>query len=205
LFVGVANTIDEEMNITGVKNDTTKNTAHIRAILQFVNSMEAENENGLHFNWNYYENDNHGSVPLIATYDALRFLFPWYELKGLNQFFDESTTASADVLIHLIDTHYTTVSANFGYEVLPPESFINTLGYDLMFNPRAQNSAKALFNMNVKNYPTSSNAYDSMGDFYLAQQDSIKALELFKKALEVAGNDFSQEKIDLLKKNLKIE
>jgi predicted alpha/beta superfamily hydrolase len=50
LFVGVANTIDEEMNITGVKNDTTKNTAHIRAILQFVNSMEAENENGLHFN-----------------------------------------------------------------------------------------------------------------------------------------------------------
>jgi tetratricopeptide (TPR) repeat protein len=205
LFVGVANTIDEEMNITGVKNDTTKNTAHIRAILQFVNSMEAENENGLHFNWNYYENDNHGSVPLIATYDALRFLFPWYELKGLNQFSDESTTASADDLIHLIDTHYTTFSSNFGYEVLPPESFINTLGYDLMYNPRAQNSAKALFNMNVKNYPTSSNAYDSMGDFYLAQQDSIKALELFKKALEVADNDFSQEKIDLLKKNLKIE
>jgi tetratricopeptide (TPR) repeat protein len=59
--------------------------------------------------------------------------------------------------------------------------------------------------MNVKNYPTSSNAYDSMGDFYLAQQDSIKALELFTKALEVADNDFSQKKIDLLKKNLKIE
>ncbi len=42
-----------------------------------------------------------------------------------------------------------------------------------------------------------------MGDCYLAQQDSIKALVFFTKALEVGHNDYSQEKIDMLKQKLK--
>jgi predicted negative regulator of RcsB-dependent stress response len=44
-----------------------------------------------------------------------------------------------------------------------------------------------------------------MGDCYLAQQDSVKALELFKKALEVGENEYSQEKIDMLESELKID
>ncbi len=44
-----------------------------------------------------------------------------------------------------------------------------------------------------------------MGDCYLAQQDSLKALEFYNKALEVGHNDFTEEKIDAIMKNLKIE
>jgi len=205
LYVGVANTMDEGMIIKEVRNDTTKSTAHIRSILQFVNSMDTQNDNGLFFGWKYYENDNHGSVPLIAEYDALRFLFSWYELKGMNQFWAPISTSSVDDLLNLIDAHYKNVSYHFGYEVLPPESFINSLGYGFLHEGNKIDIANALFKLNVQNYPNSSNVYDSMGHYYLAQQDSIKALELFTKALEVGSNDFSQEKIDMLKKNLKIE
>ena len=63
--------------------------------------------------------------------------------------------------------------------------------------------ASALFDLNIQNYPKNSNVCDSRGDCFLAQEDSIKALEYFTKALEVGSNDFSQEKIDLLKENLK--
>jgi predicted alpha/beta superfamily hydrolase len=204
LYLGVANTMDEGMNYNEVENDTSQTTEHIRSILEFAKTTESIKDNGLNFKWKYYDNDSHGSVPLITEYDALRFLFPWYELKGINQFFDPTSTASVDDLVNLINSHYKNVSTNFGYEVLPPESFINQLGYAFMDNSDTQNKSNALFSMNVENYPNSSNVYDSLGDCYLAQQDSLKALNVFQKALEVGENEFSQEKIDMLKENLKI-
>lgn len=203
LYVGVANTMDEGMRFDEVEKDTSEATDHIRSILKFAKATKSIEDNGLNFEWKYYENDSHGSVPLITEYDAVRFLFPWYELKGLDKFFDPASTASVEDLMSLIHSHYENVSANFGYKVLPPESFINQLGYAFIDNPKTQDKANALFSMNVQNYPNSSNVYDSMGDCYLAQQDSVKALELFKKALEVGENDYSQEKIEMLTENLK--
>ena len=202
MYVGVANTMDVGMKVEAVQDDTTKSTAHIRSILQFVNSVDTKEDNGLLFGWKYYDNDNHGSVPLITEYDALRFLFPWYTFDGASQFFDPSSNATADELIELVSSHYENVSDRFGYEVIPPEQFINSVGYALIDN-KMFDKASAFFDMNIQNYPESSNVYDSRGDCYLAQQDSIKALELFTKALEIGNNDFSQEKIDMLKENLK--
>jgi len=204
LYVGIANTMEEGMNISDVENDTTKTTEHIRSILQFVKDTESLKDNGLLFGWKYYENDSHGSVPLITEYDALRFLFPWYSFKDANQFFDPNSTLSIKEMISMIDSHYKNVSAHFGYETLPNESLINSLGYAFMGNNQLD-KADIMFKLNIKNYPNSSNVYDSMGDCYLAQQDSIKALELFTQALKVGKNDYSQEKIDMLKENLKIE
>jgi len=204
LYVGIANTMDEDMNFKEVEKDTSEATEHIRSILKFVKTTDSIDSKGLNFTWKYYNNDSHGSVPLITEYDALRFLFSWYELKGLDKFFDPTSTASVDDLINLIDSHYKNVSTNFGYEVLPPESFINQIGYAFIESPDTHAKANALFSMNVQNYPNSSNVYDSMGDCYLVQKDSLKALEFFTKALEVGDNDFSQEKIDMLKEHLKL-
>lgn len=202
LYVGVANTMDEGMKINEVRNDTTKSTAHIRSILQFVNSRDTQNDNGLLFGWKYYTDDDHGSVPLITEYDAFRFLFSWYSIDGLNRFFDPNSNTAAREIIDLLSSHYKNVSDQFGYQVLPPEQFINSLGYGFM-NNSMPDKASALFDLNIENYPKSSNVYDSRGDCFLAQQDSIKALEYFTMALEVGSNDSSQEKIDMLKEKLK--
>jgi predicted alpha/beta superfamily hydrolase len=202
LYVGVANTMNHGMNINAVRNDTTKSTAHIRSILQFVNSIDTKNDNGLLFKWKYYKNDDHGSVPLITEYDALRFLFPWYALHGVYDFFEPGSNATTEDLLNLISSHYESVSDHFGYNVLPPDQFINSIGYEFMNNNMLDNAA-ALFDLNIQNYPKSSNVYDSRGDCFLAQQDSINALAYFTKALEVGSNDFSQEKIDMLKQRLK--
>ena len=196
--------MNDEMTIDKVEKDTTEFTKHIRSILEFVKTTESMTENGLKFDWKYYDNDDHGSVPLITEYDAIRFLFPWYTLKGINQFFDPTSTATAEDLQNLVDKHYKNASNEFGYETLPPESFINSLGYGFLNNKKLEN-AKAMFNMNVKNYPNSSNVYDSMGDCYLALKDSIKALEFFTKALDIGENDDSKEKIDMLKEQLNLE
>jgi tetratricopeptide (TPR) repeat protein len=190
------------MELNTVQNDTTRPTLHIRSILQFVNSIDAKTDNGLLFGWKYYNDDDHGSVPLITEYDALRFLFSWYTFHGLNQFYDPASNTSAQELIDVLSSHYENVSDQLGYKVLPPEQFINSNGYGFM-NNKMLDKASALFDLNIQNYPGSSNVYDSRGDCYLAQQDSVKALEYFVKAMEIGDNDFSQQKIDMLKEKLK--
>ena len=62
------------------------------------------------------------------------------------------------------------------------QSKINRLGYDYI---RKNNFDLALevFKINVALYPTNSNVYDSLGEAYLLQKDTLNAEINFKKAL----------------------
>lgn len=197
LYIGVANTMEEGMEIDRVKEDTARSSDHIRSILAFIDKLEDKQDSPLEFGWEYYEDDDHGSVPLITEYDALRFLFPWYRLKGLNEFFEEDAADDPEKLLKKLEEHYAKVSEHFGYEVPPSEPDVNSLGYNFMtMNKPAM--AKAMFELNIKNYPESANVYDSMGDFYLDQEDTIQAIEQFKKALELGDSPFTREKLSQL-------
>lgn len=197
LFLGVANTMEEGMDIEGVKEDTARSSNHIRSILSFIDKLEKNQESSLEFGWKYYEDDDHGSVPLITEYDAFRFLFPWYRLKGLNEFFEEDAADDPEKLLMKLEEHYARVSEHFGYQVPPSEADVNSLGYNFMtVNKPAM--AEAMFKLNIKNYPESANVYDSMGDFYLDQKDTLQAIEQFKKALELGDSPFTREKLSQL-------
>jgi hypothetical protein len=84
-----------------------------------------------------------------------------------------------------------------GYTVLPPESFINNLGYAFMQN-KMNEKAYAFFDMNIENYPKSGNVYDSMGDFYSATGDKEKAIDYFRKALAISDNADTRQKLQKL-------
>ena len=198
LFVGVANTLPPGMDLVQAKKDTTKETFHYRSILDFVESTEEHKENGLTLSWKYYPEDDHGSVPLISEYDALRSIFSWYRFDKMADFYDPQYNPEPEEMIAIIEEHYSTLTDKFGYEVLPDEVLVNSLGYGFMSDGKLKLS-EAAFDLNIKNYPKSFNVYDSKGDYYLAAKDSIKALELFEKAIEISPNEFSQEKADMLK------
>ena len=198
LFVGVANTMEEGMVVEKVRTDTSDGSNHIRSILAFVDHAESDNASGLNFGWNYYHDDDHGSVPLITEYDALRFLFPWYRLEGLNKFFPPDSEETAEDLIKLFTSHYSKVSERFGYEVLPPESTVNSLANNFMQSKPEY--AYALFDLNLRSYPQSANVFDSMGDYYLAHSDTLKAIEHFKLAFDMEESPFTKEKLDALEK-----
>jgi len=182
LYVGIANTMDQGMNIGVVEKDSTESTDHIRSILSFVKSTEALKDNGLHFKWKYYENDTHGSVPLITEYDALRFLFSWYSFKEMDQLFNPNSPISFEEMMNSIDLHYKNVSAHFEYETLPSESLINTLGYTSMGNKKLE-MADSLFKMNIKNYPKSWNVYDSYGELLMNLNKKEESIEMYEKSI----------------------
>ena len=196
LFLAIANTMPSQMDTFFVNKDTSWTTEHIRTILQFSSIIKSKTNNGLLFSNKYYEQDDHGSVPLIATYDALHFFFDFYKLPVDEKLLDSLINTDS-----LLVSHFSKISSHMGYKVLPNESLINTLGYYFLGN-KMFSKAFPLFETNIKNYPNSFNVYDSMGDYYAALNNNEMAIELYEKALSL--REFPETKIKLEKlKSLK--
>jgi uncharacterized protein len=62
------------------------------------------------------------------------------------------------------------------------------------------NSAFSLFSLNIKNYPSSANALDSMGDYYASQKDNTSAAGYYKRSLALNENPVTRKKLDDLQK-----
>lgn len=52
--------------------------------------------------------------------------------------------------------------------------------------------------MNLDNYPSSGNVYDSYGDYFEAVGDKTSAIKYFQKALSVAENADTRKKLEKL-------
>ena len=196
LFMAAANTMDENMNIVKVRRDTTVFTRHIRSILDFNDFLNKNKKGNLNYDYKYYNDDNHGSVPLIATYDAIRFIFKFNQLKLS---IPEQINFNKTVFTK-IEKHFTEVSKHLGYTVSVPESMVNTYAYQSL-GKKDMELAGYLFKLNVANYSQSPNVYDSLGDFYTANGEKENAISNYKKVL-VLDKDFpeTKEKIDQLLK-----
>lgn len=148
----------------------------------------------MNWNWKYYSDENHSSLPLIATYDALRFIFNFNKM-AMPSTLEEFNTFKFD---SIVTTHFNNVSKQMGYTVLPPEMLINDLANQFL---QQNNLDKALnlFEMNIKNYPQSLSVYDSMGDLYDAKGEKKTAMEYYAKALTLGISPETKAKLDKLK------
>jgi predicted alpha/beta superfamily hydrolase len=138
LYVGQANTL------TGA--DTTDNV-HFNSIIRFNRILEEYNKSGLRYAYKYYPEDDHGSVPLIAEYDALRFIFAPYKLNR----------AIALDRPAYVKEHFAAVSAALGYPTPPPERLVDLLARQEL----ARDTVKAIefYQLNADLYPSSPQGY----------------------------------------------
>ncbi len=127
------------------------------------------------FQWQYqrYEEENHFSVTAKGLDDALKFVYKnWFM-----DFYAVTRLTYGD-----IEAHFAALSREFGYPLEPTEDFLNNCGYTQL---RSQHTAEAIdiFQQNVKRHPASANAYDSLGEAYLAQGATDAALTNYRKSL----------------------
>jgi predicted alpha/beta superfamily hydrolase len=74
LYLGIAHTADERLDVKAVLTDTTAATLHMRSGLALPRYFEHKLQNGLKYRGRYYPEDSHMSVLLITEYEALLFL-----------------------------------------------------------------------------------------------------------------------------------
>jgi len=194
LFIAMANNIPAGMDTISMFRDTAIIAPVTHAVFPFVQMLRSARSKGLRWGSKFYPNEWHGSVELNAEYDALRYLFNFYrfDMGPLRQ----NPALNAD---SLLAAHFQTVSSILGYKMLSTESDINNLAYYYLGIGKMDN-AYALFKRNTTNYPQSSNAWDSLGDFYAAKGDKPKAIEAYNKSLSLAETEDTRRKLNELKK-----
>jgi predicted alpha/beta superfamily hydrolase len=194
VFLSIANTMSAGMDTARVRTDTNIANNHIRSILSLKDEFRNNPNNGLTWTYRYYNDDDHNSSPLIAEYDALRFLFSYYHLPA-----DEASklyeTKAKIKVGDLITAHYADISKHMGYKVLPPESVLNEMGYNFM-EIKTPDRAFDVFSLNIKYYPASNGVYDSMGDYYAYQKDKAHAVEYYNKSLKIKETPDTRAKLN---------
>jgi CubicO group peptidase (beta-lactamase class C family) len=65
------------------------------------------------------------------------------------------------------------------------ESELNTLGYQLLYGDRRVSDAVAIFKLNATEHSTSSNAFDSLGEAYLANGQRNLAIASYRSAVQL--------------------
>jgi tetratricopeptide (TPR) repeat protein len=171
LYLGQANTLNPD--------DTTSNR-HFNAMLQFDALVKAYNASGLRYGYKYYGDDDHGSVPLITEYDALRFIFEGYRLNLGRVLATPS----------LLPEHYRDVSKKLGMTFAPSEAMV----YQLAGFALGQDTAKsiAFYELGTQLYPRSSRSFDRLGALWAAKGDKQKAIGYYKSSLALnPGNTVS--------------
>ena len=141
----------------------------------------------------YFENEDHSSVPIIAFHNGISTIFEGYGISYRNVEDKEQLTQ-----------HFNALSERLSWDFLPPEYLTNQLGYRMLQSGNDKDKSKTLefFILNVENYPKSSNSYDSLGEAYETLGDTQKAIENYNKSLELnPGNEQARMKIKELSKS----
>lgn len=141
----------------------------------------------------YFDKEDHNSVPIIAFHNGISAIFEGYGISYREVEDKEQLTQ-----------HFNALSERLSWDFRPPEYLVNQLGYRKLQsgNDKDQSSALAFFLLNVENYPKSSNSYDSLAEAYETLGDTQKAIEHYKKSLELnSSNDHARIKIKELGKS----
>ncbi len=117
----------------------------------------------------YFKEENHWTVALMSLYHGMQFIYKDLKMKNMGQ-------SSVEDIVSYYKTNY-----NGGF--LPQERAVNNIGYQHLRNDAKK--AVSFFKLNVKNYPTSSNAFDSLGEAYMLSGDKKNAFKSYKKSFEL--------------------
>ena len=191
LFLGYANTMDEGMDTARVQKDNSPMSRHIRSIISVDHLLKSKKNNGLQYASKFYKDDSHTTVPLISTYDALRFVFRNYQFKLLTQDY-------VDSLVDLpgkFERHYKEASRFFGYPVFPAEKLIQGWGNEFL-QARQYKKAFGFFELNTRYYPRSASAHVALADYYVQRGEKQKAIQSFQKALQINEDAVTRKKLE---------
>ncbi|MDC1162308.1 alpha/beta hydrolase-fold protein [Tenacibaculum sp.] len=155
--------------------------ANINSHVLFNAKIKNKGVTPSNFHFDYFKEENHWSVALLSLYKGMKFIY-----KDL--YMDNFYTNSYDKIV----AHY---KNNYNGKFFPSERSINNLGYRYLKTKARENEALKLFLLNTKNYPNSSNAFDSLGEAYMLLEKPKKAIKNFKISLKLDPSNENAKKM----------
>jgi hypothetical protein len=144
-----------------------------QAVREFAGLLQAHQTELFRGTMQYFETEDHGSVPLPSLYYGLRYIF-----EGFKPNSTERETAAG------MRDHYAKVSTRLGFTILPPEQWVNSWGWYYLRDQRQTNTALEFFKLNVAGYPSSPHVHESLAEVYEFIGNKALAAENFRLALK---------------------
>lgn len=193
LYLAVANSIGKELDTLAVRKDKNEITEQIRANLNFHDIL-IKNKHRLNYTWEYYKNEDHGSVTVLAQYNGLQALFEWFPFPELWRF-NTPKKYTIKELINPFYIHYQNLSKQMKREVKPDWQLVNDIGFFMLTGHNLPQKALAYLEMNVEFYPTHSKSYTALGAYYLSQKNKKEAIKCYEKAFKIDKNKEAKAKL----------
>jgi predicted alpha/beta superfamily hydrolase len=149
---------------------------HDGACRQFARLLSAESPDSIRFTLQYFDGEDHWSVPLLSLYHGLLHTFEGYK-PPLADFLFRSPSKLND--------HFREVSGRLGVKTLPPEDYVDRMGWSLLWTDDVPDNAIELLELNVHNYPDSAHAYESLAGAFARIEESERAIENYEKSLRL--------------------
>lgn len=160
---------------------------------KFAGILASNASPGIRSTLQYFEAEDHVSIPLLGLYHGLLSTFDGYQIS-----FDDIIERPTEVI-----SHFEQVSDQLGVEFLPPESLMNRYGLLLVNRFDKPEEGLELLAINARNYPDSANVYDSLGEAYRTTGNSRLAIENFERSLVTNPSHFWAESAKEKLKELK--
>ncbi|RAI84852.1 alpha/beta hydrolase-fold protein [Algoriphagus yeomjeoni] len=170
------------------KRNIRNRDRHVRLFESLNSQYEGEFPSKLE----YFENEDHSSVPMIAFHNGITSIFEGYGIPYRDVENKEQLTK-----------HFKDISNRLSWTFAPPENLVNRIGYSKLQSRDEAEKSQALefFILNTENYPTSYNAFDSLGEAYELVGDTSKAIANYEKSLSLnPNNGHAKMKVEELKK-----
>lgn len=195
LFLSFSNSRNPRTEKIPSDKDTSLLEKSMNFCFLWKDALVRNKQTKLHWDWKYYKDDTHGTLPFISEYDGLRFIFNFYWLYVPDVYLPNEKELLVFKADSIYSAHFKEVSKQMGYTFLPPMFAVNYLAYDFLSKGSAEMSYK-LFQMNIDNYPNNWCVYDSMGDFYNETGEKQKAITYYRKALSFFDHPETKAKIE---------
>jgi len=161
--------------------------------------MNGNPASGLVWKSAWLEGD-HGSMVGRNIYDGLLFIFSGWRIPN-----EPIIQADMDRIQEYLKSHNEKWS-KYGFETssIFPEARLNALGYNLISRNEYDKAVKILA-YNIKLYPQSFNAHDSLAEAYLTKGDKEQAIHFYKLAVQMnpGDTDFAKRILENSKSKLR--
>jgi tetratricopeptide (TPR) repeat protein len=126
----------------------------------------------------------------ICIINALKFIYDGWNFD-VNKIKTDGFSA--------IDSFYKSQSEKYGYEITCDVGLLNSYGWNFLRHGKHEEAVN-IFKENVRRFPNSPDAFNYLGEGYLASGNTEMAIKSYEKAIDLATRFFGN--VDFLKRRL---